>query len=83
MNQVEDPGVAEPDANDMEESENKRVAVSPLDPEVEAPINAAVHFDDPQETEEELASSDSNKDPERSRPPRTSARTPTSSGRKS
>jgi hypothetical protein len=47
MNQPEVLGAAEADAeederSDVEESET----FSPLDPEVEAPINAAVHLDD-------------------------------------
>jgi hypothetical protein len=45
-------GAVEPDTNGTETSENEQVKTfSPFDPEVEAPINAAVHFDD-QETEE-------------------------------
>ena len=52
MNQPEKPGAAEQgttgrDPKDVEEPETS----SPLDPEVEAPINAAVHFDDQQGTE--------------------------------
>jgi hypothetical protein len=47
MNQPERLGAAEPeakkpDARDVEERET----FSPFDPEVEAPINAAVHFEE-------------------------------------
>jgi hypothetical protein len=62
---------AEADADRTKASENERVEqFSPLDPEVEAPINAAVHFDD---GDFEPAVSDPNKDvevkaPENARP---------------
>jgi hypothetical protein len=52
MSRPEEHGAAEPDANGTEGTENERTeASSPLDLEVEAPINAAVHFDEQQETE--------------------------------
>ena len=52
MNRSHEHGVAEPDTNGTETSEDEQVKTfSPLDPEVEAPINAAVHFDDRQETD--------------------------------
>jgi hypothetical protein len=45
MNQPEQRA-AEPNATGKEKSENEHVApFSPFDPEVEAPINAAVHLD--------------------------------------
>jgi hypothetical protein len=50
MNRPEERA-AEAEANGTEASENEQVEPSPLDPEVEAPINAAVHFDDQQGTE--------------------------------
>jgi hypothetical protein len=37
---------AEPDAEETEEGDDETETFSPLDPEVEAPINAAVHLDD-------------------------------------
>lgn len=53
MTRPDEHGAVEPDTNGTETSENEQVKTfSPLDPEVEAPINAAVHFDDQQETEE-------------------------------
>ena len=52
MGRPEEHGAAEPDANGTEGTEDEQAeAFSPLDPEVEGPINAAVHFDDQQETE--------------------------------
>ena len=52
MSQPDEHRAAEPDTTGTETSENEQAeAFSPLDPEVEAPINAAVHFDDQQETE--------------------------------
>jgi hypothetical protein len=51
MNQPEAPRAAEADVEEIERSDRERVTFSPLDPAVEAPINAAVHFDDKQGTE--------------------------------
>jgi hypothetical protein len=52
MSRPEEHGAAEPDANGTEGTENEQAeAFSPLDADVEAPINAAVPFDDQQETE--------------------------------
>ena len=49
MNQPETVGAAEADAEENEESDvEASETFSLLDPEVEAPINAAVHFDDKQ-----------------------------------
>lgn len=45
-------GAAETDAEEAEEDDVEETETfSPLDPEVEAPINAAVHFEDQQGTE--------------------------------
>ena len=52
MNQPEEPGAAEPDAEETERSGvDETGTFSPLDRQVEAPINAAVHVDDQQGTE--------------------------------
>ena len=52
MNQPEALGAAEVDAEEHEGSDVEESATfSALDSEVEAPINAAVHFDDKQGTE--------------------------------
>ena len=49
MNQPEALGAAEADAEENERSDDEASEMfSLLDPEVEAPINAAVHFDDKQ-----------------------------------
>jgi hypothetical protein len=47
MNQPEGLGAAEPEAKktDARDVEDKATS-SPLDPDVEAPINAAVHFEE-------------------------------------
>jgi hypothetical protein len=37
---------SEPDAKETEDDDDETETFSPLDPEVEAPINAAVHSDD-------------------------------------
>ena len=39
-------GPAEPDAEGTEDDDDETETFSPLDPEVEAPINAAVHSED-------------------------------------
>lgn len=52
MSRPEEHETAEPEANGTETSEDEQIEpASPLDSEVEATINAAVHFEDQQGTE--------------------------------